>query len=112
METIWSKKSDNILKVGFPLNDIGVLNWALTREQALSALDQFEVEGIPILGGDVYEMQGKVFQPNYNNWFCDREKNESKLDFVTRSITKARDYINSYKFNRDTKNFFSIVPEE
>jgi len=109
MDTIWSKESDAILIVGRFLENIGVRNWALTKEQALIALDQFEAEGIAVLGGDVYETQEEGLQSNYDNWYCNRKENESKSEFVSRSVAKARDYINNYKLNRTV--FFAIVPE-
>lgn len=111
MDTIWSKESDAILKVGRSLEDVGVCNWALTKEEALMALDRLETEGIAILGGDVYEMQRESLQSNYDNWYCDREENESKSAFVSRSIAKAREYIINYNLNRDKEYFFAIVPE-
>ncbi len=111
METIWSKKSDEILKIGLSLEEIGVRNWALNREQASIALDQFEDEGIAILGGDVYEIQRESLRMNYDNWYCDRKKGESDGDFVHRSIAQARKYIFSYGLSRDIECFFAIVPE-
>ena len=76
------------------------------------ALDQFENEGIAVLGGDVYEMQKECLQSNYDNWYCDRKGNEPKSAFVSRSIAKARDYVTNYKLNRDTEYFFAMVPYE
>lgn len=111
MDTIWSKESDAILKVGRSLEDVGVYNWALTKAEALMALDRLEAEGIAILGGDVYEMQIDSLQSNYDNWYCDREENESKLAFVSRSIAKAREYVTNYKSSRDAEYYFAIVPE-
>lgn len=111
MDTIWSKESDAILRVGRSLEDIGVRNWALTREQTLIALDQFGAEGIAILGGDVYEIQREGLQLNYDNWYCDRKDSESESSFVYRSIAKAREYITNYKLDQDKECFFAIVPE-
>jgi len=111
MDTIWSKESDAILKVGRTLENVGVRNWALTKKQTLMALDQFEAEGIAILGGDVYEMQKEGLQSNYDNWYCNRKENESKSAFVSRSIAKARDFVTNYKLNRDVECFFAIVPK-
>lgn len=111
MNTIWSKESDAILKVGRSLEDVGVCNWALTKEQTLMALDRLEAEGIAVYGGDVYEMHRKCLQSNYDNWYCDREDNESKSAFISRSIAKARDYVTNYKLNRNVEFYFAIVPE-
>ena len=109
MRTIWSKKSDEILSVGRWLGDVGVDNWALTREQALMALDKFEAEAIGIFGGDVFDNQRGELQPNCDNWNCDPEPDESKSAFVFRSIMKARAYIANYQ---GTECFFVIVPTD
>jgi len=111
METIWSKKSDDILRVGCFLGSVGVRNWALTKEQSLIALNNFEDEGIAILGGDVYEMGSEGLQPNYDSWYCERKENEKMSLYLSRSILKARNYIVNYKSKRKTECFFVIVPE-
>ena len=93
MKTIWSNKIDEILKVGISLNDIGVNNWALTKSQALEVLNQFLLHQIPVLGGDVIENLGGEIQQKYDNWYCDKRSGESRIDFVKRSIEKAKSYI-------------------
>jgi len=47
------EKTKEILKAGVFIESYG--NWALTKEQALKAIDALEEAGIGILGGDVYE---------------------------------------------------------
>ncbi|MCH6199871.1 Imm40 family immunity protein [Aquiflexum sp. LQ15W] len=103
---------NEILKVGVSLESIGVKNWALSKEDAVKALDTFYELQIPILGGDVCESINEVIQYNYDNWYCDRQPNESQLDFVNRSITKARDYINNYNSDNIENIFFAFVPDE
>ncbi|MDA8403269.1 MAG: Imm40 family immunity protein [Desulfobacteraceae bacterium] len=107
MDVIWAEKIDQILSVGRTLENVGVRNWALTREQVLIALVQLEAEGIAILGGDVYEMQRGLLQPNYDNWYCNRKQDELKSIFVSRSIANARDYIANY---RNAGCLFAIIP--
>ena len=101
-----------ILKVGFSLESIGVKNWALSKEDAVKALDKFYELQIPILGGDVCERINEVIQYNYDNWYCDRQPNESKFDFVNRSIGIARDYIKNYNSENSENIFFAFVPDE
>ena len=101
-----------ILKVGVSLESIGVKNWALSKEDAVKALDKFNELQIPILGGDVCEKINEVIQYNYDNWYCDRQPNESQFDFVNRSIDKARDYINNYNSENIENIFFAFVPDE
>lgn len=48
MSTTWSTKADAILSSGQALHNTGVRNWALSREQALVALDQLQSSGIGV----------------------------------------------------------------
>lgn len=111
MKIIWSNKIDDILKVGISLNDISVNNWALTKSQALEVLDQFLLHQIPVLGGDVFEKPEGEIQHNYANWYCDQRSGESRIDFVKRSIEKAKSYIENYKPGNSKEYYFTIVPE-
>lgn len=106
MEIFWSKEIDEILKVGKSLNGIGVNNWALTKSQAMEVLEKFSKLKVPVAGGDVYENSDGVFQSNYDNWYCDSEKNDK--DYVIQSIKKSKEYIKSYNLN--SKYFFVLVP--
>ena len=110
MKATWSKKVDEIMAVGRSLEDVGIHNWALTREQAMGVLEQFESEGIGVLGGDVYELQCGVLQSNYGNWWCQKSVGESREDFVIRSIEKARSYIGEYRMDSNVPFLFAIVP--
>ncbi len=110
METIWSNKVDEILKVGLSLDNVGVRNWALTKGQALDALKQFLAIEIPVLGGDVYESIDGIIQSNYDSWYCDPLPEETKSAFVRRSIEKAKAYIEEYKSKQIDKIFFVLVP--
>lgn len=107
---VWSNKIDKILCKGMSLESIGVKNWSLSRPEALNALNQFLILEVPILGGDVCEIINGVLQYNYDNWYCDKLPNESNLDFVKRSIEKAREYIETYLIKRPNKIFFALVP--
>jgi hypothetical protein len=109
MEIVWSKKIDEILKIGQPLDNVGVHNWALTKIQALNVIDQFLDYNVAILGGDVYENIDGIIQSNYDSWFCDPLPGETGDDFTQRSIKVARTYIGEYKLKGD-KIFFVIVP--
>jgi Immunity protein 40 len=100
-----------ILKVGISLEPIGINNWALSKEDAIKALDKLHQLQIPVLGGDVCENIEGVLRYNYDNWYCDRQSNEFKIDFVNRSITKARDYIDNYKSKNVEKVFFVFVTD-
>ncbi len=109
MEHIWSSEIDSILSVGRTLNSVGVRNWALDKDVALAALEQLRTMQVAVLGGDVYTVSGASLESNYDNWYCNRNSGEADVDFVERSISKARSYITSYQANLGNV-FFAIVP--
>jgi hypothetical protein len=111
MGFFWSKTIDEILGVGISLEGIGVRNFALTRQEALTALDQLARNKVPVLGGDVYLMKNGSIEPAYDNWYCDPQKEEAEIDFCNQSISRARDYIDKYKSAEDKAVFFAIVPK-
>jgi len=100
---------NKILKKGHSLQSIGVKNRALSFNEALDALTQFEKLGVPILGGDVCELQNGIFQYNNDNWFCDKEDNESNLDYVLRSVERSKNYILNYNIHDVNKIAFAFV---
>lgn len=107
----WSKKVESIISRGVALHDAGASNWALSKEQALEVLDRFEIEKISVLGGDVYELNEGEPESNYDNWYCDREPDESLENYVTRSIKKARAYISNYSSPNQRQEMFVLVAE-
>ena len=109
MEYIWSSEIDSILSVGRSLESVGVRNWALDRESALTALEQLSAMEVAVLGGDVYEVSNTNAESNYDNWYCNRDSGEAEAVFVERSITKARNYIANYQAKAGSV-LFAIVP--
>lgn len=107
----WSKKVESIISSGLALHYIGISNWALSKEQALDALDKFEAEKIAVLGGDVYELNDGEPESNYDNWYCDREPDEPLENYVDRSINKARTYISNYNSPNQKQEMFVFVAE-
>ena len=105
---IWSTEIDSILSVGFSANHLGIKNWVLDREKAIRAIAQLENLRIPVLGGDVFEIEdGKIYQ-TYDSWYCDQKYDENDSHFIKRSIIEARNYILKYP---QKKMGFSIVPK-
>lgn len=107
MNNIWSSEVDVILSVGVSLECIGIKNWALSRNEAISAICELETHGVPILGGDVYHLVNGVAEQTYDNWYCDRDANELASEFLRRSVSKAKSYIENYKVDGA---LFAIVP--
>lgn len=110
MKTVWSSKIDDILKSGHSLHEMGIRNWALEKEKALNAMTQFVELQVPILGGDVCELIDGIIQYNYDSWHCEPIDGEPKINFVARSVEKAKQYIESYKSKDPDKIFFAFVP--
>lgn len=107
MDLIWSDNVDPILSAGRSLEDVGVRNWGLTREDALFALERLRKTGVAVLGGDVYKVTRNGVDLSYDNWLCAKSAGESEVDFLVRSIDKAKNYISSY---RSERSLFAIVP--
>lgn len=104
----WTEQSKTILSCGMPLEEKGINNWALTRDQALKALNKFKNINIPVLGGDVGEIDSNGdFILNYDNWYCDRKANEGLEKYIVRSINESRKYINNYHIDNA---LFVLVP--
>jgi hypothetical protein len=110
MKPFWSTTVDEILNVGIPLSDVGIRNWALTKNDALTSLDQLLAEGVAVLGGDVFALRAERLESNYDNWFCDRAPDEEQSAFVARSINKAKDYVMRYPASSTDEFFFALVP--
>ena len=105
---IWSTKIDSILSVGFSATHLGINNWVLDREKAIWAITQLENLKIPVLGGDVFEIEdGKMYQ-NYDSWYCDPKDDENEIHFVKRSAIEARAYF--FKYPKKQVGF-AIVPK-
>ena len=104
-----SNEIDNILSNGISLESLGVKNWAFSQKESLLILDKFVELQIPVLGGDVCDLVNEAIRFNYDNWYCNKLSNEPHLDFVKRSINKAREYIEQYSVKKSDKIFFVFV---
>ena len=105
------KQINKLLKRGLSLESIGVNSWAFSKEGALNILDRFEELPVTILGGDVVELINGNIQHNYDNWYCNKLPNETDIEFASRSIILAREYIENYNINDVSKILFSFVLE-
>lgn len=91
------------------LKSIGVNNIALLKKDALEMLETVKSLEIPVLGGDVCEFFNGNLEYNYDNWYCNKEANESYKNFVERSVKKAKEYIKDYSIPNNKDVYFSIV---
>jgi hypothetical protein len=99
----------SLLSSGMDMQEFGSVNWAFRRADALEAASRFYELGIPILGGDVWEMrEGRPFL-THDNWFCERLADEPLLSFVGKSVELTKDYIRSYSSDENGKYLFELV---
>ena len=108
MNFFFSPEIDEILSVGVSLKNLGINNWALSRNDALEALSKLKSSGIAVLGGDVFVFSNGIIDQNYDNWYCERNPMESNTDFIASSIEKTRHYIEKYL---DQNALFSLIPQ-
>ncbi|WP_439585772.1 hypothetical protein [Dyadobacter bucti] len=96
---------DFLKEKGTPLSEInpGSSEIALTVSDALQALALLQDNQTAILGADVLseDENGKLayaihlwgYDYHYLNWYCDKNDNESKEDYLQRSYVLAREGI-------------------
>lgn len=89
-----------------PLEDYGIDSVAFTLEDAIRILDVLEKELVPILGGDVYMLDGAELRPTYQNWSCERLDGQDMASFVHDSCARARKYL------KDMEKQFAEVPSK
>ena len=94
---------------GFSLSELGTNEYALLRQDAITATFIIEDLGIPILGGDVYLQNPEGIDITYENWSIRHQINETLDKFVLRSCIYTRDYIDRFPVQEDGIPLFVIV---
>ena len=95
-----------LLKRGTPV--YGTIQKSFSKNDALEILEECLKSRIAILGGDVVNINNKgYFEYNYDNWSCERKKNESDADYALRSAKRAIKYILEYK--KDNAYFILVL---
>ena len=86
----------------------GTIQKSFSKNDALEILEECLKSRIAILGGDVVNINSKgYFEYNYDNWSCERKKNESDADYASRSAKRAIKYILEYK--KDNAYFILVL---
>jgi hypothetical protein len=93
-----------IREKGKPLNEFneGSTEYALEVDDALHAIELLKGSQIPVLGGDIltdksgsliyaYQLWGSEYHSL--NWFCEKEKSETKENYCNRSHNIAKEAI-------------------
>jgi hypothetical protein len=96
-------------KVGVSLADLGFREVALSRENALLAVDLLRRAGRPIFGGDVYYRRGTSIESAVASWYAEPRSLEDPESFMRRSWETAEAYITAFPERRFAEPLFSIV---
>jgi hypothetical protein len=102
---VYSEEADAILSVGIWLGPEH-RNWALTKEQALAAIDRLRDANFILLGGDVLNEPEKNFSHAYDNWHFERSIPPLPSD-PSSSALKASYYVRDYPVENA---YFVLVP--
>ena len=97
---------------GVPLVLPGLSDTALTRADALYAVELLRLEAVSILGGDVYLRRGTKIDLAYANWRIDREVSEQENEYLRRSWDSTERYIINYPEPADGEPLFVLVIDE
>lgn len=112
MHSYWKFIKEN----GVYLKDkTGTLDWALSRGDALRALDILQKIGLSVLGGDVVlEKDNKfyyIFEDQVQgSWSVDRLDDESFGHYLERSILESREYIEKHPEGNSGKYYYVLTP--
>ena len=77
---------------------VGIERNGFYRHDAIKLINFMLKEVVPIIGIDIYLLKNSniTFTDSYDNWYCDRIRNETFSQYTQRSCANAMRYINSY----------------
>ncbi|CAN7236536.1 hypothetical protein [Neorhizobium sp. LjRoot104] len=105
MSIVYSAEADAILSTGVWLGPEH-RNWALTKEQALTAIGLLRDAKYILLGGDVLYGPEKNFSHAYANWYFEPSSPPAPGD-LSSSALKASSYVDGYPIE---DAYFVLVP--
>jgi len=85
-----------VVRNAVSLERFGISSYAFTRKDALSAINFLYLQTTPLLGGDVYVIDGDCLTPEYANWSCEQIEGELLREFSLRSLAATKAYIETY----------------
>lgn len=93
----YSQFNEFIKSCGVPRTEAEGGEIALTKADALKAVELLSDSELGILGGDVYELERDgYFRPTYDNWYFNKDDLPSS-EFVRLSHEKTTQYLQNYK---------------
>lgn len=93
---------------GISLQGLGLNETALSRADAIHAVNLLRCASIPILGGDVYFKKVTGIESAIANSFSEPRKEESRDSFTTRSCHETESYIVRFP-TTDVEPIFVLV---
>ena len=94
---------------GIPLCGLGINGIALTRVDALIAVDLLRLASVAILGGDVYFNCSGSIETAYANWHSEPRQGEGREDFARRSCLEAEAHISQFPLSGSPPLFALVV---
>ena len=98
-----------LLAKGISLHELGLKEVALSRADALHAVELLRASLVPILGGDVYFIRGQSVEQAFANWHVDRKLGEGWSEFAERSCRQTTKYIESFPHRPEVTSAFVLV---
>ncbi len=84
---------------GVSLDELGLREVALRREDAVIGLGMLRRQSIPMLGGDVYAICNGHMKYAYASWSCERAEHDEQDgpgQYAERGYQKSKQYMESY----------------
>ena len=94
---------------GISLDALGLRDVALSRADALLAVNMLRDSVRVILGGDVYHRRDGRLEPALANWYSDPKQAEARLSYLQRSWDTTEKYLKAYPERPGIEPLFSIV---
>jgi hypothetical protein len=108
----YSKFREHLKSCGVPRTEAEGGELALTKAEALKALEFLSDTDVGVLGGDVYELEDDgYFRPTYDNWYCNKD-DMSLSEFAKLSHEKALQYLKSYNEGEGSNIRYVLVIDD
>lgn len=96
---VFKEYFDFLFQKGIPLSSIneGSDEFAIEVKDYQELVSIIKKINIPILGGDVLILNDYL-EYTGDNWYCEKNTDESEVDYISRSLTISETYLNYYNF--------------
>jgi len=98
-----------LLKEGHCLASFGVNSVGWSKSNALRVISHLAETDWAVLGGDVWHKSGDSLELSYDNWCSEPLQEEKKCEFIARSHSEAREYIENYQESGNEDVLYDLV---